>query len=229
MSDKISSILNILKSKDFSELIGIEEDLYFEAKGKNPYNLDSPNGRYELAKDVSAFANSEGGIVVIGLITEIVTDKRTEKIKDIDLLSQSEFEISKYEGIILETIFPKIIRIEINWVKDFKNSEKGIAYILIPKQDSDKKYFLIKNLIEEKTDVKGIVFGIAQRIESSSQPLSIDQLHQKIQYGMNSTAEKLFRIEEKINFLNENLIKNSTESPVTKISERINRIIENKE
>jgi hypothetical protein len=118
---------------------------------------------------------------------------------------------------------------EIKWTSDLVNSEKGIAYIYVPKQDQNKKYFLIKNLIEENTKIGEIVFGIAQRFESFSQPLSIDQLHHKIQSGISSTTDRLLRIEEKIDLINENLVKNSVESPVTKISERIKRIIEKKE
>lgn len=228
MSDKISSILNILKSRDFSELIGIEEDLYFETKEK-PYDLTTANGRYELAKDVSSFANSDGGILIIGLIHVQVMDKKTERVGGIKLLEKKDFDLEKYRGVIVEYIYPPIVGIEIVWINDLKNTEKGIAYIYVPKQDQNKKHFLIINLIEGNEIVKGIVFGIAQRIESNNDPLSKAKLHKKIQVGMSTTSDKLSKIEEKIDYLIENSSKINNESPISKISERINRIIENQE
>jgi len=227
--NETDSILKILKSKEYSKLIGLEEDIHFEAKGKNPYNLDNPNGRYELAKDVSSFANCDGGIIIIGLIHKRIINKNTEKIEGVDLFCKSEFDTDKYFGIIINNIFPKIKEIEISWINDSKDVNKGIAYIYIPKQDQNKKFFLISNLVEESESIKGIVFGIAQRIDSSSQPLSIDQLHHKIQSGINPNSVMLKRIEDKIDFLSENIIYNGTASPSSKIHERIIEIVKNKE
>lgn len=229
MEDKIDFVLNILERREFSKLIGLEEDLFFEAKRKNPYDLDSPNGRYELAKDVSSFANSEGGIIVLGLITEIVSDKMTEAVKEINFFSQSEFETSKYEGIINEYIFPNISGIQLNWINDLQNPQMGISYIRIPKQNSNQKYFLIKNVIEKDDKIKEIVFGIARRNDSSSQPFTIGQLHNNIQIGVSPNSEKLARIENKIDTIYEFVNKSKPESPTIDIQERINRIIEKEE
>jgi len=65
--DKTTLISNILDEGNLSKLIGLKEDLWFEIKGKNPYDFNSPDDRYELAKDVTALANAEGGYLIIGL------------------------------------------------------------------------------------------------------------------------------------------------------------------
>ena len=52
------SIKVVLETRQFAALLGLDEDTWLEAKGRNPYNLDTPAGRYELAKDVTAFAVS---------------------------------------------------------------------------------------------------------------------------------------------------------------------------
>jgi len=67
----------ILDTRQFDQLIGREEDAWFEAKQRSPYDLTPPTGRYELAKDVSAFANADGGLLVVGLTTTRVAETRT--------------------------------------------------------------------------------------------------------------------------------------------------------
>jgi len=89
--DPHARILEILSSRIFDRLKGLREDLYFEAKGKVPYDLNSAAGRYELAKDVSAFANSEGGHIVVGLQHRRLPNENTEEGDDLDLLPRTDF------------------------------------------------------------------------------------------------------------------------------------------
>ena len=74
-------IKKIIETKELDQLIGLREGLYFDAKEKNGYNLDTSNGRYELAKDVSSFANAAGGLLMIGLNTEPLIGQKTEKVR----------------------------------------------------------------------------------------------------------------------------------------------------
>jgi predicted HTH transcriptional regulator len=74
------SVKTILDAHTYNTLIGLHEDAWLEVKGSTPYNFDLPEGRYELAKDVSAFANGTGGIVLVGLRT---TKQETTQIEQI--------------------------------------------------------------------------------------------------------------------------------------------------
>lgn len=64
----VSEVLEKLAAKDFEGLIGLWESVWLEAK-ESPYILDAPKQKLELAKDVSALANSIGGIIVLGFDT----------------------------------------------------------------------------------------------------------------------------------------------------------------
>lgn len=232
MSDQeTKSILSeIIQSKDFSRFIGLKENLWFEAKGKDPYNLDSPIDRYELAKDVSAFANTQGGYIIIGLKQERIEEEMTEKIIDLDLIEEKNFLIDRYVGIINEYIYPLIKGLEIKWAESNKNPGFGIGYILVPSQDENKKYFLVKNVFEENQMMSRIVFGLVQRIDSSNTSLTIGQLHQKLQQGKSPMAERITRIENKIDVMKESLFRPSVSSPASpesiekKIEERIKKM-----
>jgi len=55
------SVKALLDGRAYDSLIGLREDAWLEAKGGEPYDLGAAHGRYELAKDVAAFANRAGG------------------------------------------------------------------------------------------------------------------------------------------------------------------------
>jgi predicted HTH transcriptional regulator len=217
-------IEKIIKSGQLSKMIDLEEDAYFEAKGGNPYNLETEKGRYELAKDVSAFANAEGGFLIIGLETKPLTEKNTDKVNGLDCIPKEKFDSKKYEGIIRKYIYPEISKLEVKWVENKDNSGNGIGCVWVPQQNLDRKFFLINKVVEkdEKDPIKQIVFGIAQRKGSSNEPLSIKDLHKKIQYGMNTIAQRLTGIENKIDSLiDKNYKAPSKETPTDKLEKRL--------
>jgi len=89
-----ASVKAILGSYQFDSLIGLEEDTWLEAKGRNPYDFTTPAGRFELAKDVSAFANADGGILIVGLATILLPAAKTEQITAHDLARNKNFPLS---------------------------------------------------------------------------------------------------------------------------------------
>lgn len=67
-SISVDEAISILTSGDFAKLEGVIEDTQIEFKA-TPYQLDQESAKHELAKDVSALANSHGGIILIGFRT----------------------------------------------------------------------------------------------------------------------------------------------------------------
>jgi hypothetical protein len=51
-----AELLTVLATGDFSRLEGVSEGAAIDFKGE-PYQLDDEYGKFELAKDVAAFAN----------------------------------------------------------------------------------------------------------------------------------------------------------------------------
>ena len=68
MITEMNNINKILKEGRFSELLGMTESHNFECKSQT-YDLSQPKQQHELAKDVSAIANTEGGVIIVGLKT----------------------------------------------------------------------------------------------------------------------------------------------------------------
>lgn len=192
----INKISKILEEKDFSKFIGLKENLWFEAKGKEPYQLDSPVGRYELAKDVSAFANAEGGHIVIGLTPNRLKTELTEEIVGLELIPETGFDIVKYDGLIKHYIYPEIDNISITWQEGTNGKGKGVGHIFISPQKETKKYFLItRGVIVEGEKLKDNFVGLVKRVGSSNMPIFGREIYNIMQEGKSSHAQRLSRIE----------------------------------
>jgi len=196
-----ADIRQILENNAYNDLIGRVEDEWLEAKGLNPYDLDSPAGRYELAKDVSAFANNSGGFIIIGLTTEVNQAQQTETITAITSFPQEGFRPHRYISIIEEYIHPNIENCRAIWVPTSQAQNQGIAIIEVPPQNQDCQYFLIANVVESGANIKQIVFGVAVRNDSSNEPFTKTQLYRYTQQGKSPTTQLLARMNEKLDAL----------------------------
>jgi hypothetical protein len=197
----VATIKAILDSHQFNNLIGQDEDTWFEAKGNNPYDFATPVGRYELAKDVSAFANAEGGILIVGLTTALVTELRTERVTALDLCIQADFDVARYLGVIKEYVHPPIEDLNVYWIPVNAEATQGLGIIEIPVQSAKSKYFLIAKVVESGAQIKQIVFGLAKRTNSSNDPLNVAELYRHMQDGKRTVPQTLARLEEKIDGL----------------------------
>jgi predicted HTH transcriptional regulator len=187
-----------IERRDLSKFIGLKENQYFEAKSGKRYNFDNPEDRYKFAKDVSSFANSEGGYLIIGLNSEPLETEATDIIKSQDLIPNEHINTEKMKGVLREYIHPRIDGLKVKWIESIENKSKGIVYIFIPQQKEDKKYFLIKNIYEDGKKIRNFVFGISTRKDSSNEPLGEKELYRLIIHGKNPISERLTVIEQKL-------------------------------
>jgi predicted HTH transcriptional regulator len=192
------SVKAIIDGHAYGSLIGLQEDAWLEAKSSVPYDLDTPEGRYELAKDVAAFANGTGGIVIVGLRTTRHATTQTDEVIAYDLCAQDAFGVGQYTSLIGEYIHPRIEGLDVYWAAVNAEGTHGLGIIEVPPQNRDRQYFLIANAIDGGSRIKQFVFGIVRRNESSNDPFTIAQLYQYTQKGKSSLAQSLTRIEDKL-------------------------------
>src|SRR2546426_10290931 len=190
----IEKIKTILDSRTFDELVGLKEASWFDAKSKPAYDFSTAAGRVELAKDVSGFANAQGGYLIMGLHTKVLVEESTEVVSNLGLLSKADFDVSKFQGLIREHVYPEIAGLEVTWIESSGESGKGVGVIRIPPQEDSRKFFLMVRVIEDGQQLKQIVFGIAQRVGSSTVPFTITQLYAMTQNGNTDGAKRLTRM-----------------------------------
>lgn len=224
----LESIKKILDTQQFAELVGLDEDTWLEAKGKSPYDFASPAGRYELAKDITAFANAEGGILLVGLATAPAADSKTDRITAHDLCPQADFDVAQYLGIIKEYVHPAIRDLKAYWLPVNAEATHGLGVIEVPPQSLNQKYFLIAKVVESGAQLKEIVFGIAKRNDGSNDPFTIAELYKYTQSGKHPVPQTLARVESKLDALIEGQKRASepTKTPDQVYDERAARILD---
>jgi hypothetical protein len=131
---------------------GQPESDWLDAKGE-PYDHLIPelgkNWKYELAKDVAAFANSpDGGIVVLGMTTNDVGDG--EEINGHKEFNLSRVRAATYRTHIAQCVYPAVVGFEVRKVEGRKAGH-GLVALVIPPQPESSRPFLVTGVISRGT------------------------------------------------------------------------------
>jgi hypothetical protein len=96
-----------------------------------PYELRDPHGVEELAKDVAAFANGGGGIIVVGIATRLEHGREIlDKVSTVDRVS---VDLDQWRKLIRQHITPAPRGTSVEWSDDRQGA--CVLYIDIPAQD----------------------------------------------------------------------------------------------
>jgi len=104
----------------------IEESIYLEFKAGDALGR-SDNKRKEISKDVSAFANSDGGVIIYGL------NEKNHKAHSLSFIDGNEFTKEWLEQIISSSIQRKISDLNIVPIRFENNIDKTVYIVKIPK------------------------------------------------------------------------------------------------
>lgn len=173
----------ILETGDFEKFIGSIEDEQLEYKA-TPYHLKNDLQKQELAKDVSALANADGGIILIGVRTERNPAHFGDEIKEICPFPQTLINPNQYHDILRSWIYPALQRVDIRWFRSAVDRDKGIVAILIPNQETAMSPFLVTRTIDDKGKRIEVVFGYVERRRANATPMSVQELHSLIKDGL---------------------------------------------
>ncbi len=185
MEFTIKELEKIINEGDFNHLIGKIENDFFDCK-REIYYLQNKKAIIELAKDVSSFANLNGGYILIGPKTDPSITHFGDEVTEISLLDQNLVNPAHYIDIIKNWIYPnEIDGIKIYWKASKDNHNKGIVVIEIPPQKDSSKPFLINRIVEVKNNkMSEIIFGYAERREDKSDHKSVKDVHKIMRDGL---------------------------------------------
>lgn len=139
----VEKLKEILKSKELEQFIGYAENHFFDAK-KDFYNLNDSKDKHEMCKDITAFANNDGGYLLIGCETEKSTTHPIDYIKNADGISDFPNMDSMY-SILSEYVYPNSIGTFVGFEHIVTEHEKRFLLITISKNSEEKLYFVRKD------------------------------------------------------------------------------------
>ncbi|MGW4139886.1 AlbA family DNA-binding domain-containing protein [Streptomyces mirabilis] len=137
MTDLDSTYQAALQGR-WNSILGLSETSWFDAKSEI-YALDKDGPRAELCKDVASMANAQGGLLLIGLRTE-VTDGQ-EVVSELNPVPRRLVDPGRYRKILVEQVLPPVRDLHIEWVAC--QEESGVLVLYIPPQPSTDKPFVV--------------------------------------------------------------------------------------
>lgn len=142
MSLALEYVSQIVAGAKFEDLIGEVEGQFFDVKSQ-PYKFaDGLDAKREFAKDVAAFANAEGGYILVGLTTKTSTVNAGEEIAAIRPIPTELFNIDQHIKLLQEWLYPQPVGVEINFTVSGPDNEKGILVVFVPPRVSARSRFL---------------------------------------------------------------------------------------
>ncbi|MEU5298963.1 AlbA family DNA-binding domain-containing protein [Streptomyces umbrinus] len=127
-----SALIEALSAGRPEDLLGVAETSWVDFK-RAPYALTTEKGKFELCKDVTAFANAQGGLLVLGVIAEKKPDQALEVATELRPFPQAQADVVQYVDTLNEYLRPRVA-ISHHW---FHDPARGSA-------DTDKYYLVIE-------------------------------------------------------------------------------------
>lgn len=164
----------------------VPEDLHLDYKAAAALSKEEKK-RIEISKDVSAFANADGGVIIYGVGEDAVDDSLPGEIVPVD---SKDFTAEWLEQIVTSRIQPRIPGLLIDALEV---SPGQVVYVVhIPKgetahQASDKRYhkrivrttvpmedYEVRDVMNRKTTPKvNVELSIIRRVREVKEPLGI--------------------------------------------------------
>ncbi len=174
-------------------LSNAEETLTLEFKSKGALNNNK-----EIAKDVSAMANSAGGILIYGI------NESNHKADSIDFIDGNKFTKETLERIIHSNVHRKIPNLKIVPIRFNQKIEKSIYAIVIPESIEsphmvEKKYYKRLNFESvgmEEYEVRNLYFRTNKPKIAFVKPLF--ELEKPNGISLNNESNKMYSIQGNI-------------------------------
>jgi hypothetical protein len=172
----------MLADGTFDELIGSVENSWFDAKDQ-PYATSTAEGKTSLAKDIVAFANAEGGFLLIGFRTKPSDTHFRDEVVAVRPFEQKLIDAGQYQKIIAEWVYPSVEGLEIVFRPTADDAAKGVVALKVPPQRAERKPFLVTKTAEGARNNETI-FGYTERRGDANEPLKIGDLQRALRIGL---------------------------------------------
>lgn len=168
---------------DLDAVVGTPEGEQFDFKEK-PYPLGEPYGKWELAKDVAAFANRRGGVLVVGVDTEKLATELVERASIVRRVRKELINGAQHHDLIKEWVYPAVRDVRCHWFPPGAGETSGVFVIEVPPQDERHHPFLVKKMVMDVGAKPMHAVGWPRRENDRTVWVSPEEMHRLLAEGM---------------------------------------------
>lgn len=190
-----SNLQTIVDGGTWDQLKGQPENDVFDCK-KTLYDLSVDGQKQELAKDVSSFANAEGGFLLLGIEVSKSTTHPGDEVATLRPFSRDLLDPKQYVDIVNNWIVPKVEGMTVEWHAEVAGGTHGFGVIRIPPQPEGQKPFVIAKVVLETGRRRDMLVGFVQRKRDTSQPATPSDVAKWLSDGRNYQTQIETRLDE---------------------------------
>jgi Putative DNA-binding domain len=174
----VDSAASVIRARQPELLVGMFESGWFDAKSA-PYRLSVRADRYELGKDIAAFANAGGGLILVGAKTK--SRPTGDEVSAINGCVLADVAAGNLRAAVRKQIYPLVKGIRIERIP-IRSKDQGVVLIEVPAQPESQKPFLVVGT-SSGGRVSELGFTLSVREGDGVEAPRIEVIHQLIRAG----------------------------------------------
>jgi len=177
-----ASLATLAADARWDTLIGKPESNHMDCKSE-PYDLTTDSGRFELSKDVSAFANAAGGFILVGIRTRKSTVQPVDVVEAIRPIPADRFNTTQYRDVIGEWVEPVPAGFRVEWHPMTGTPTEGIGVITVPPQAASAGPFVVTSVVLDNARRRDRLVAFAERRQDGVAPTTSKDLARWLRDG----------------------------------------------
>ncbi len=174
--------LNRILTGDVIALRGLAEGPWFDAKRK-PYRLEDDAQKFELAKDVTGFANLAGGLILIPATTRFEHDGEVvDAVGDLDL---SLVDAQRIRNVLADWVHPRLAGLEVRVLETSAGRGRMLIH-LPPQKASDWPFVITRGDFDGRIESRAV--AVCVRNGPDVRSLGAAEIHALLAAGNRSRA-----------------------------------------
>jgi hypothetical protein len=178
-------VLAALAAGEPERLIGMAETPQVDFK-REPYQLQTEKGKWELGKDVAGMSNHLVGVIVLGVGTKKTLGNFEEKADALRPIPVSMLDKDQYQSIIRETVRPAV-DFTISFWPHPGQPDKGYMTISVQPVAHHDRWAIVKRVFTDEGKLRDGI-GVPVRDGDQSRWLSADEVYLLIRDGKRSST-----------------------------------------
>jgi hypothetical protein len=169
-------VLVVLDAEEDDRLVGCFETDDVEFKGV--YRLHEESEKWELAKDVAAFPNANGGVIVVGVLTKEDPDSAEDRVERVRPIDSGMFDPKQVRQVVEKWVYPQP-HVE---VRRHPRGDKCLGSIRVTSKPGDLPYLVNRIRAEGRiSEDTGIAWPVRQG--ARTRWTTVGQVHEAIRKG----------------------------------------------